>query len=145
MDNYKEIIRNTMKYHYFLKTANKLMRLCSANTKSEAKKQALKQIGQNINTLIGYKLILLIVKRTYPEKNNDLDLIKGNIGFFFKLGLVKSSTKIKNEPMAGGDTIYLSNKYIKAHQDNLIKDYKHFIIDYFNKKLNYSLINVHVL
>jgi hypothetical protein len=142
--DYKEIIKNTMKYHYFIKSDKRLIWLCSSNTKSDAKKQALERIKPNIDNLIGKKLILLIVKRTYPEKN-DLELVKGNIGFFFKWGLVKSATKIKNETMGGGDRIYLSDKYIKEHKNNLIEEYRDFIIDYFNKKLNYSLISVHVL
>jgi hypothetical protein len=142
--DYKKIIKNTMKYHYFLKTPNKLMRIASANNKSDVKKMALNQIGNNIDKLIGHKLILLIVKRTYPEKN-DLELVKGNVGFFFKWGKVIGSNKIKNEAMGGGDRIYLSDKYIKDHKDNLIEEYRDFIIDYFNKKLNYSLISVHVL
>ena len=143
--DYKEIIKNTMKYHYFLKTETKLMRIASANKKSEAKKMALNQIGKHIDNLIGKKLILLIVKRTHPEKNIDVKLIKGNIGFFFKWGIIKSATKIKNDEMGGGDRIYLSDKYIKEHKDNLIEEYRDFIIDYFNKKLNYSLFDVHIL
>ena len=93
--DYKEIIKNTMKYHYFLKTETKLMRIASANKKSDAKKMALNQIGKHIDNLIGKKLILLIVKRTHPEKNIDVKLIKGNIGFFLNGVLLKVQLKLK--------------------------------------------------
>jgi len=72
-------------------------------------------------------------------------LIGGKIVFEFEDGLIKSTTNIKNKIMGGNNKIYLSDKYIDKHQDNLIKDYKKVIMDFYNKKLNQSLIDVNIL
>ena len=42
--NYKEIVDNALKYHYFIASSSKIILLSSSNDKSEAKKLALKKL-----------------------------------------------------------------------------------------------------
>jgi hypothetical protein len=143
--DYKNIIDISKKFHYFIKSSSKLIHLSESNSKTEAKQLALEKLKNSIDNLIGKNLIFMKIKLADPETNNSLKLIGGKIVFEFEDGLIKSSTKIKNNTMGGNNKIYLSDKYIKKHQDNLIKEYKKFIIDFFNKKLNQSLFDVNIL
>ena len=143
--DYKNIINISKKYHYFIKSTSKIIHLSSSNSKTEAKELALDKLKNTIEKLIGKNIIFIKIKLADPDSNNSLKLIGGKIVFEFEDGLIKSTTKIKNNIMGGNNKIYLSEKYINKHQDNLIKDYKKIIMDFYNKKLNQSLIDVNIL
>jgi len=118
--NYKEIIKNTEKFHYFMKSQNKIFHLSSSNSKSEAKILALKKLGSQIEKAIGKSLILIKIKQEDPLKNNELKLIGGNIAFILENSKIKDKDTIKNVNQSFNNKIYLTNKYIKKHKENLI-------------------------
>ena len=141
--DYKEIIKNTNKFHYFIRTQNKIIHLSSSNSKSEAKKIALKKLSSQIDKLIGKKLILIKIKQEDTINNNNLKLTGGNISLIFEDSKIKDKNTIKNINKSISNKIYLTNKYIKKHKNNLIEDYKFFIPDFFSKDL--GLIDVYKL
>jgi hypothetical protein len=141
--DYKEIIKNTNKFHYFIRTQNKIINLSSSNSKSEAKKIALKKLSSQIDKLIGKKLILIKIKQEDIINNNNLKLTGGNISLIFEDAKIKDKNTIKNINKSISNKIYLTNKYIKKHKNNLIEDYKFFIPDFFSKDL--GLIDVYKL
>jgi hypothetical protein len=142
--NYKEIIKNTNKFHYFIKSQNKTIYLSSSNSKSEAKELAFKKLGSQVDKLIDKKLILIKIKYEDPTKNNDLQLIGGYISFTLEFGIIKDKNNIKNIKESIGK-IYLTNKYIKKHESNLIEEYKKFIPDFLSKYKDLDIINVYKL
>lgn len=143
--NYKDIIKNTKKFHYFIKSQNKIIHLSSSNSKSEAKKLALNKLGNQINKIIGKYLILIKIKQEDSSKDNALQLIGGNIAFILENGEIKDKETIKNINRSYKNKIYLTDKYIKKHKENLIEDYKKFLSDFLNKHNNLSLIDVYKL
>ena len=143
--NYKEIIENTNKFHYFIKSQNKTIHLSSSNSKSEAKELALKKLDSQIDKVIGKNIILIKIKQENSIKNNDLKLIGGNISFIFEEGKIKDKNTIKNINKSFYHKIYLTDKYIKKHRENLIKDYKKFLPDFLNKDNELGLIGVYKL
>lgn len=144
--DYNEIINNTKKYHYFIKTTTKIIYLSSSNSKIEAKNMALLKLNPNLDNLIGKNLIFIKIKEIDSDTDNTLKLIGGNIVFEFENGLIKSHINIKNKSEGGVNKVYLSDKYIKKHKDNLLIDYKKIINTYYQKKkLNQSLIDVIIL
>ena len=143
--NYKEIIKNTKKFHYFIKNQNKIFLLSSSNSKSEAKEMALKKLGSEIDKVIGKTLILIKIKQEDTTKNNDLNLVGGNIAFILEHGEIKDRKTIKNINKSFGHNIYLSDKYIKKHKNNLVEDYKKFLPHFLNERFNLSLIDVYIL
>ena len=143
--DYKEIIKNTKKFHYFIRTQNKTVHLSSSNSKSEAKELALKKIGSQIDKIIGKNLILIKIKQEDPTIKNDLKLIGGHIAFVLEHGTIKNRDTIKNINNSFGNNIYLTDKYIKKHKDNLIEDYKKFIPNFLNKHFTLSIIDIYKL
>jgi hypothetical protein len=143
--DYKDIINTTKKYHYFIKSSTKVIHLSESNSKDEAKNLALEKLKPNIKNLIGKNLIFLKIKTSKPENDNSLKLVGGSIVFEFENGLIKSESKIKNELEGGNNKIYLSDKYIKNNKTNLVKDYKKIITNYYDNKINQSLIDVTIL
>jgi len=143
--DYKEIIKNTKKFHYFIKNQNKIILLSSSNSKSEAKEMALKKLGSQIDKVIGKNLILIKIKEEDPTINNDLKLIGGNIALILENGKIKNKNTIKNINKSFSHNIYLSDKYIKKHKENLIEDYKKFLLHFLNKRFNLSIIDVYRL
>jgi hypothetical protein len=143
--NYKEIIENTNKFHYFIKSQNKTIHLSSSNSKSEAKELALKKLGSQIDKVIGKNIILIKIKQEDPNKDNDLQLIGGYVSFILEDGKIKDKNTIKNINKSFIHKIYLTDKYIKKHKENLIKDYKTFLPDFLNKDNELGLIGVYKL
>lgn len=143
--DYKEIIKNTKKFHYFIRNQNKTIILSSSNSKSEAKEIALKKLSSQIDKLIGKKLILIKIKEGNSTVNNDLKLIGGNITFILEHGEIKDKNTIKNINESYSHNIYLSDKYIKKHKNNLLEDYKFFIPDFINKEKEFGLIDIYKL
>jgi hypothetical protein len=143
--DYKEIIKNTKKFHYFIKNKNKIIYLSSSNSKSEAKEIALKKLESYIDKLIGKKLFLLKIKEEDPTKENELKLIGGHIAFILEHGEIKDKNTIKNINRSFSNKIYLTNKYIKKHINNLIEDYKTFLPDFLSKRFDLSIIDVYKL
>lgn len=143
--DYKELIKNTKKFHYFIRSQNKTIHLSSSNSKTEAKEMALKKLGSQIEKVIGKNLILIKIKEEDPTSNNDLKLIGGHIALVLENGTIKDKNTIKNINGSYNHKIYLSDKYIKKHTENLIEDYKKFIPDYLNKEKDLGLIDVYKL
>ena len=143
--NYKEIIKNTKKFHYFIRNQNKILHLSSSNSKSEAKELALKKLSNEIDKLIGKNLILIKIKQEDITKKNNLKLIGGNIVFILEHGEIKDKNNIKNINNSFSNNIYLTDKYIKKHKDNLIEDYKKILPDFLNKRSTLGLIDVYKL
>lgn len=143
--DYKDVIKNTKKFHYFIRAQNKTIHLSSSNSKSEAKKLALEKIGSQVDKIIGKNIILIKIKHVDPTKDNDLKLIGGHIVFILEYGKIKDKNTIKNIKNSFGNNIYLTNKYIKKHKDNLLEDYKKFLPDFLNKRFKLSIIDVYKL
>jgi len=120
--DYKKIIEENKKYHYFIISTNKIIFLSSSNDKSEAKQLALKKLNPNIDKLIGKKIFLLKLKIVYnafikqSQKKNSLNLIGGPINISIERGLIVNENKIKNEKEGGNSNIYLSDKYFMEAQ-----------------------------
>jgi hypothetical protein len=92
--DYKEIIKKSKKYHYFITSTNKTIHLSSSNSLSEAKESALIKLKPNITKLIGKKLILIKIKSTYKKfekekESGELKITGGPILFKFERGLIK--------------------------------------------------------
>lgn len=147
--NYKELVNNAYKYHYYITTQTKIIHLSSSNDKSEAKKIALEKLKPNIDNLIGKKIILIRIKSIETKYNNDkkktLNVTGGPIVFNIERGIIKSKSKIKNYKEGGNNSIYLSEKYIKKNKLNLTKDLTTIIKDYILEKLNFGLLNLNIL
>lgn len=145
--NYKKFITNTKKYHYFVIIKDRVVHLASSNSKTEAKKIALSKFQKNIDKNIGKNLVYIKVKRykDYQENPTELTFIDGPIAFEFENGQIIDKDTIKNIKLSNTDRVFLSNKYIKKHSDNLLEDYKHVIEYFVNKKLNKSIIDVLLL
>lgn len=143
--DYKKIITNTKKFHYFMRSNNKTFHLSNSNSKSEAKELALKKLESQIDKVIGKSLILIKIHEADTTTQNELKLIGGNIAFTIENGYIKDKKTIKNINYSFNHKIYLTNKYIKKHIDNLIEDYKKFIPDFLNKESNLGLIDVYKL
>jgi hypothetical protein len=100
--NYKNIVKQNLKYHYFIATTNKLIDLGASNSKKEAKRLALVKLEKDIDKLIGKYLILVKIKSVYnkfieqSKKENSLNMIKAPIVLDIEYGLIKDNTKIKN-------------------------------------------------
>lgn len=146
--NYKELVNNANKYHYYITSQTKIIHLSSANNKSEAKKLALEKLKPNINNLIGKKIVLIRIKSIESQYNNKttvLNVIGGPIVLKIERGLIKSKNKIQNYEEGGNTSIYLSEKYIKKNKLNLTKDLNKIIKDYILEKLNLGLLNLNIL
>jgi hypothetical protein len=148
--NYKEIVDNALKYHYFIASSSKIILLSSSNDKSEAKKLALKKLEPNIDKFIGKKLILLRVKSVESsfEKQDKtiMRIIGGPIVLRFEEGIVESSNKIKNKGVGENNLVYVSKKYLKSH-DNKIDSSELINVasKYAHNKLNQGLLNQNIL
>lgn len=142
--DYNNIIETTKKYHYFIKSSVRVIHLSESNNKSEAKVEALKKLEPTIDNLIGKKIIFLKIKST-NNKDNFFKSEEGPISLIFESAIIKSNIKIKDLIEGGNNTIYLSDKFIKKNKDNLIKNYKKIINDFYSEKLNKSLLNVTIL
>jgi hypothetical protein len=146
--NYKELVNNANKYHYYITSQTKIIQLSSANNKSEAKRLALEKLKPNIDNLIGKKIVLIRIKSIesqYNNKNTVLNVIGGPIVLKIERGLIKSKSKIQNYEEGGNTLIYLSEKYIKKNKLNLTKDLNKIIKDYILEKLNLGLLNLNIL
>lgn len=145
--NYKKFITNTKKYHYFVNIKNKIILLASSNSKTDAKNLALSKFQKNIESNIGKNLIYIKVRRykEYKENPSELSFINGPIALEFENGHIVDGNTIKNIKLSNTDHIFLSDKYIRNHENNLLEDYKKIIQFYLNKKLNKSVIDVLVL
>lgn len=71
--------------------------------------------------------------------------MSGHIAFVLEHGNIKNKDTIKNINNSFGHKIYLTDKYIKNHKDNLIEDYKKFIPNFLNKRFTLSIIDVYKL
>jgi hypothetical protein len=150
--NYKEIVDNTLKYHYFIASSSKIILLSSSNDKSEAKKIALKKLEPNIDKFIGKKLILLRVKSVesaFEKQKEDktiMQLIGGPIVLRFEEGIIESPNKIKNKGVGENNLVYISKKYLKTHNNKINSSE---LIDVASKytynKLNQGLFNQNIL
>lgn len=144
--NYKEIVNNMNKYHYFIASTSKTILLSSSNDKSEAKKLALKKLEPNIDNFIGKKLILLRIKSVesaFEKQKEDklLSIIGGPIEINIEHGIIKSKNKIENKQASGNTLVYISKKYLKTHTIDL----KSIINDFVINKLNKGLFNQTIL
>ena len=144
--NYKEIVNNINKYHYFIASTSKTVLLSSSNDKSEAKKLALKKLEPNIDNFIGKKLILLRIKSVESafekqKENKLLSIIGGPIEINIEHGIIKSKNKIENKQASGNTLVYISKKYLKTHTIDL----KSIINDFVINKLNKGLFNQTIL
>jgi hypothetical protein len=142
--DYNSIIENTKKYHYFIKSSVRIIHLSESNNKSEAKVEALKKLEPTIDNIIGKKIIFLKIKST-NNKDNFFKSEDGPISLIFESAIIKSNNKIKDLIEGGNNTIYLSDKFIKKYKDNLLKNYKKIISNFYNEKLNKSLLDVTIL
>ena len=142
--DYNNIIETAKKYHYFIKSSVRIIHLSESNNKSEAKVEALKKLEPTIDNLIGKKIIFLKIKLT-NNKDNFFKSEDGPISLIFEPAIIKSNIKIKDLIECGNNTIYLSDKFIKKNKENLIKSYKKIISDFYNEKLNKSLLDVKIL
>jgi hypothetical protein len=63
----------------------------------------------------------------------------------FERGLVKSTNKISNFVEMGNDEIYLSDKYIKKHKDNIAFDLKKLVNNVMTRKIYQGLLAMTIL
>jgi hypothetical protein len=148
--DYKDIVNKAHKYHYYVVTTTKIGFLSSSNNKSEAKKLALEKLKPSIDKFIGKKLVIVKIKsvaNAYEKQktSGELNIIGGPIIFKFERGLIKSINKISNIQTGGNDEIYLSNKYIKKHQDNIAFNLKKLVSDVITDKINQGLLAMTIL
>jgi hypothetical protein len=149
--NYKEIVNNINKYHYFITSTSKTVLLSSSNDKSEAKKLALKKLEPNIDNFIGKKLILLRIKSVesaFEKQKEDklLSITGGPIEINIEHGIIKSKNKIENKQASGNTLVYISKKYLKTHNEQIHpSDLKSIINDFVINKLNKGLFNQTIL
>ena len=149
--NYKEIVNNINKYHYFIASTSKTVLLSSSNDKSEAKKLALKKLEPQIDTFIGKKIILLRIKSVesaFEKQKEDklMRLIGGPIEINIEHGLITSKNKIENKQASGNTLVYISKKYLKTHNQQIDNnDLKSIINDFVTNKLNKGLLSQTIL
>jgi hypothetical protein len=148
--DYKEIVRNAKKYHYYAVSQNTLAFLSSSNSKSEAKKLALEKLRPNIDNLIGKKLVYVKIKSVKKEfekqkTSDDLKVIGGPILFTFDRGVIQSIDKITNIKTGGNNEVYLSDKYIKKHKNNVAFDLKQLVRDFVSEKFKQGLLAITIL
>jgi hypothetical protein len=149
--NYKEIVNNTNKYHYFITSSSKTILLSSSNDKTEAKKLALKKIEPQIDNFIGKKLILIRIKSVesaFEKQKEDklMRLIGGPIMINIEYGIIKSKNKIENIQAEGNTLAYISKKYLKTHNQQIDPtDLKKIVSDFKNDKLNSNVLSQTIL
>lgn len=148
--DYKEIVNNAKKYHYYVVTTNITSCVSSSNSKSEARKLALEKLKPNIDNLIGKKLVFVKIKSVAKEfekqkTSDELKIIGGPILFKFERGIIQSVDKISNIRTGGNNEVYLSDKYIKKHKDNVAFDLKKLVRDFVTEKLNQGLLAMTIL
>jgi hypothetical protein len=148
--DYKDIVNKALKYHYYVVTTTKIGFLSSSNNKSEAKKLALEKLKPSIDKFIGKKLVIIKIRsvaNAYEKQktSGELKIIGGPIIFKFERGLIKSINKISNIQTGGNDEIYLSDKYIKKHQDNIAFNLKKLVSDVLADKINQGLLAMTIL
>jgi hypothetical protein len=148
--DYRTIVKNAKKYHYYVVTTNKTICISSSNKKSEAKKLALEKLKPNINNLIGKKLVIVKIKSVAKEfkkqkTSDELKIIGGPIFLKFDRGLIKSANKITNFKEGGNNEIYLSDKYIKKHKDNIAFNLNKLVDDVMERKIHQGLLAMTIL
>ena len=148
--DYKGIVNKAKKYHYYVVSTHKTIFLGSSNKKSEAKKLALEKLRPNITNLINKKLVLVKIKSVAKafekqKTSGELKIIGGPILLKFDRGLIKSPKKISNFVEMGNDEIYLSDKYIKKHKDNIIFDLNKLVSDVMTRKIHQGLLAMTIL
>ncbi len=148
--NYKDIVNKANKYHYYITTTNRIAFLSSSNKKTEAKKLALIKLKPNIDNLIGKKLVVVKIKSVAKEfkkqkTSGELKIIGGPILLKFERGLIKSANKISNFVEMGNDEIYLSDKYIKKHKDDIAFDLKKLVNNVMERKIYQGLLAMTIL
>ena len=149
--NYKEIVNNTNKYHYFITSSSKTILIGSSNDKNEAKQLALKKIEPQIDNFIGKKLILIRIKSVesaFEKQKEDklMRLIGGPIMINIEYGIIKSKNKIENIQAEGNTLVYISKKYLKTHNQQIdTTDLKKIVSDFKNDKLNPNVLSQTIL
>ena len=149
--NYKEIVNNTNKYHYFITSSSKTILIGSSNDKNEAKQLALKKIEPQIDNFIGKKLILIRIKSVesaFEKQKEDklMRLIGGPIMINIEYGIIKSKNKIENIQAEGNTLVYISKKYLKTHNQQIDPtDLKSIINDFVTNKMNKGLLSQTIL
>lgn len=148
--DYNEIVNNVKKYHYYVTTQSKIIHLSSSNSKNEAKNLALEKLEPNIDNLIGKKILFIKIKSVNDEylkskDSDELQVIGGPVLIKFESGIIINSKKIKNKDDNVNNLIYLSNKYIKKNQNNIIVDIKNIINKYVSGKLNKGILSMNIL
>ncbi len=148
--DYKEIVSKAKKYHYYAVSRTTFAFLSSSNKKTEAKKLALIKLKPNINNLIGKKLVVVKIKSVAKafekqKTSGELKIIGGPILLKFERGLIKSANKISNFVEMGNDEIFLSDKYIKKHKDNIAFDLKKLVRDVMTEKIHQGLLAMTIL
>ena len=148
--DYKKLIKNVHKYHLYATTTNHTIFLSSSNSKTRAKLDALYKLKPNIDNLIGKKLVLVHIKSVNKEfekqkTSEDLKIIGGPIVFIFKIGLIKSKYTIKDYEYGSNNKVYLSEKYIKKHNDNIVINLKKLVGDFVSLRFNQGLLNMTIL
>jgi hypothetical protein len=145
--NSKDYVLKNHKYHYWITSTNKIIKLSSSNNKSEAKQEALKKLSKHINDFIGKKLILVRLKSVeyayLTQKEEELNIIGGPIMVRLEHGIIKSKTKISNYEKGDNNILYLSKKYIS--ENKIEHDMKDIVKKYITKKLNQGLFNMNIL
>ena len=148
--DYKAIVNKAKKYHYYALSTNKIGFLSSSNKKSEAKKLALEKLKPNIDNLIGKKLVVVKIKSVAKafekqKTSGELKIIGGPILLKFDRGLIKSANKISNFREGGNNEIYLSDKYIKKHKDNIAFNLNKLVDDVMERKIHQGLLAMTIL
>jgi hypothetical protein len=143
--DYDDIVKDSKKYHYFIMTSEKIIKLGASNDKSEAKIEALNTLKPKMEILIGKKIIYLKIKETENKKEFFLSSKLGPISLIFEPAIIKSNNEIKNLKEGGNNLIYLSKKFIKENKENLLKDYKKIVRQFYNEKISKSSIDVKIL
>jgi hypothetical protein len=148
--DYKEIVKNAKKYHYYAISTNKIGFLSSSNKKSEAKKLALEKLKPYIDRFIDKKIVLVKIKSVIKafekqKTSGELKIIGGPILLKFDRGLIKSVNKISNFKEGGNNEIFLSNKYIKKNKDNIAFDLKKLVNDVMTRKIHQGLLAMTIL
>jgi hypothetical protein len=100
--------------------------------------------------LIGKKLVVVKVKSVAKafekqKTSDELKIIGGPILLKFDRGLIKSANKISNFREGGNNKIYLSDKYIKKHKDNIVFDLKKLVSDVMTRKIHQGLLAMTIL
>jgi len=140
--NINNIFENINKYHYYISSASKTIFLTSSNNKKEAREVALQKLEPNIKNLIGKNIILVTIKNIenkFNSLNNDednkLNTIGGPITFEIQTEIIKSENKISSGDKSKRN-VYLSEKFIKKHSDDITIKLKDVVNDYKNNELN---------